>query len=218
MVFTRKTSKTCANHDNSINLMGEKLRVIEITERKKCGFNSLYFNLLVHISLFCIQGAILFTLNHQDAHPKVMLQVGVLLFWIFLLVGFVIKLVEIFRWNRLQKHLKHEIEEMSLDYINSTSNSAFAEQDDDSKTISVLFTRSHDPISELVYWVSGRQYTHASIGLDANNECFYSFIGQGFRCEHPSHRKLKNHRKVSLCYQFKVSSEEYYQLENTSQM
>ncbi len=77
------------------------------------------------------------------------------------------------------------------------------------KIISVLFTRNHDPISELIYWVTGRQYTHASLGLGEQTEEFFSFDGRGFRCEHPGHRKAWHGQKDSLCYQFRVTEPEY---------
>jgi superfamily II helicase len=87
-------------------------------------------------------------------------------------------------------------------------------QPEQSAILSVLFTRGHDRISELIYWTSGRQYTHASLGLGRQTDCFYSFDYRGFREEHPAHRKILNGQRESLCYQFYVTEEEYTQVEN----
>lgn len=206
-----RSNKQCTDEDTLLfDKVKEKLRVIEIIDRKKCGFNSMFLNLFVHISLFCIQGAILFQLHLDLAHPKIMLQVGVLLFSAILLVGFILKFIELFRWNKVQKMLKQEIYQIKKMPFKADTN-------ENKKIISVLFTRGRGKISELIYWCSGRQYTHASLGLGDKNDCFYSFDYRGFRIEHPAHRKIRNNRKDSLCYQFKVTAEEYSQLETVIQ-
>ena len=184
----------------------EKLRVIEIINRKKCGFNSLFLNLFIHIAVFCIQGAIFYRLHLDSAHPKTMLQIGIILFGAVLLFGFILKIIELFRWNKVQLELKQEIQQIK----DQPPKKGTYNQN---KIISVLFTRGHGRISELIYWCSGRQYTHASLGLGEQTDCFYSFDYRGFREEHPAHRKLKNNKKESLCYQFRVTEDEYLQLE-----
>lgn len=186
----------------------EKLRLIEITSRKKCGFNELFLNLFAHVVLFCIQGAILYRLNITTAHPRIMLEVGVLLFMMFLCVGFALKCNEVFRWNKLISHLKSEI-------LGRESKQQSVKEQQEYRIISVLFTRNHGAISNLIYWVSGRQYTHASLGLGEQTEEFFSFDYRGLRREHPAHRKAYNNRRESLCYQFKVTPEEYDHLQNT---
>lgn len=74
--------------------------------------------------------------------------------------------------------------------------------------ISVLFTSGLGKVSTLIYWLTGRQYTHASIGLGKQTECFYSFDFRGFRTEHPSHRKLRNGKMDS--FQLKKSARMYH--------
>ncbi len=44
-------------------------------------------------------------------------------------------------------------------------------------------------------------------------ETFYSFTMRGFQEEHPGHRKIRGRHKDSLCYQFKITEEEYRQVE-----
>ena len=78
------------------------------------------------------------------------------------------------------------------------------------KEISILFTRYTDNLSKLVYWVSGRKYTHVSISLDNNNEYFYSFNKKRFRKEFPS--KHKTRAKEAVCYIIKVTEEAYEKL------
>lgn len=184
----------------------EKLRMIEIIHRKKCGFRSLFLNLLAHIVLFCMQASIWYTMRLDNAHPQTMLAAGIPIFGAVLVLGFCIKLVEIFRWNKTQRTLMQEVLTLTADKVPS----ATAETD---KVLSVLFTRNGGWIGELIYWVSGRQYTHASLGLGKQTETFYSFDFRGFRCEHPSHRKIQNGQKDSLCLQFRVSDSEYRQVE-----
>lgn len=184
----------------------EKLRMIEIIHRKECGFRSLFLNLLAHIVLFCLQAAIWHAMRLDNAHPQTMLAAGIPIFGAVLALGFCIKLVEIFRWNKTQRTLMQEV-------LTLTADSVPASEAENENVLSVLFTRNGGWIGELIYWVSGRQYTHASLGLGAQTETFYSFDFRGFRCEHPSRRKLRNGQKDSLCLQFRVSASEYRQVE-----
>ena len=63
--------------------------------------------------------------------------------------------------------------------------------DNKKRTIVVLFTSYKDAISDFVYYISGRSYTHASISIDENNDYFYSFNMKGFRREYPKRYKKK---------------------------
>jgi hypothetical protein len=80
--------------------------------------------------------------------------------------------------------------------------------------VSVLFTRGYDLAARIIFLLTGRCYTHASLGLGEQTDTFYSFNVKGFREEHPAHRQLKNGKKDSLCYQFRVSREEFEQMEH----
>lgn len=48
------------------------------------------------------------------------------------------------------------------------------------RSISIMWTRYTDFFGELVYYLTGRTYTHASISLDEDQECYYSFCYKGF--------------------------------------
>ena len=80
------------------------------------------------------------------------------------------------------------------------------------KKIFVVLTRTHSIFSNFLYWISGRGYTHASISIDENRECFYSFNFKGFCEEHPLAGKKK--QRKSACYQFEVSEQDYIKIEN----
>lgn len=79
-------------------------------------------------------------------------------------------------------------------------------------TLSVLFVNYEDFWSKVVYYVLGRGYGHASIGVDQNGvdqneEVYWSFNFKGFRREKPK----KNEAIVSksVCYKLSVTKEEY---------
>lgn len=79
-------------------------------------------------------------------------------------------------------------------------------------TLSVLFVNYEDFWSKVVYYVLGRGYGHASIGVDQNgvdqnDEVYWSFNFKGFRREKPK----KNEAIVSksVCYKLSVTKEEY---------
>ena len=79
-------------------------------------------------------------------------------------------------------------------------------------TLSVLFVNYEDFWSNVVYYVIGRGYGHASIGVDQNgvdqnDEVYWSFNFKGFRREKP-----KKHEAIvskSVCYKLSVTKEEY---------
>lgn len=76
------------------------------------------------------------------------------------------------------------------------------------RTITVLLTKYSDWISNLVYYISGHGYTHASLSLGEDENTYYSFNYRGFCVE-----TLDKHRyrgvKKSLSYQLRVSDETY---------
>lgn len=206
LVLSRTGNEMDEKKAESLRCMEQKLRIVEIIDQKKCNFLTLFFNLFVHVGIFCIQALIFSWLGLYTAHPAVMLRVGIVLMQIVLVFGLGIKLCEVIRWNGVQDTLKKEISAMETKDFSVT-------EMEEPCCISVLFTSGSGTVSRLIYWLTGRQYTHASIGLGKQTECFYSFNFRGFRTEHPSHRKIKNRKKNSLCYQFKVTKEEYQQLE-----
>ena len=76
-------------------------------------------------------------------------------------------------------------------------------------TLSVLFVNYEDFWSKVVYYILGRGYGHASIGVDQNDEVYWSFNFKGFRREKP--RKHEDIVSKSICYKLSVSKEEYHQ-------
>ena len=74
-------------------------------------------------------------------------------------------------------------------------------------TLSVLFVNYEDFWSKVVYYVLGRGYSHASIGVDNDEEIYWSFNFKGFRREKP--RKHEAIVSKSVCYKLSVSKEEY---------
>lgn len=77
------------------------------------------------------------------------------------------------------------------------------------KIITVLLTRKYDHLSNLIYWISGRGYTHASIALDTNHDFFYSFNFKGFCIENFSKRKHLRRKNMSVCYHLNISEAAY---------
>lgn len=79
------------------------------------------------------------------------------------------------------------------------------------KKVTVLLTRYYSTFSNFVYWISGRGYTHASIALNDENDCYYSFNFKGFRREYPGRKKRKCGKSVS--FELELSEESYMQIE-----
>lgn len=75
------------------------------------------------------------------------------------------------------------------------------------RIITVLLTRYHSTFANFIYWVSGRGYTHASLGLDEKDGYYYSFNFNGFKKEYPGKRKKIYGNSIS--YKLEVSQEEY---------
>lgn len=76
--------------------------------------------------------------------------------------------------------------------------------------VSILFSRYHSTFSNLIYWISGRGFTHASIALDEENEFYYSFNMKGFRRECPKHHKNKDSKDI--CYHLEISEKNFQQI------
>lgn len=183
----------------------KKLRILEVYYRKKYRYGQLCFHLLLHVFLFLLQGFVLYQLHLEKSHPKIMLEVGCGVFFLILFICFMIKMIEIFRWNRTITRLKNSLFDFDIKKpIEEFSNH-----------IAVLFTRNHSFISNLIYFFSGREFTHASIGFGDCLEEFYSFDYRGFRSEHPSHRSISKNSRQSVCYLIRVSDRDYIQLKNT---
>ena len=77
-------------------------------------------------------------------------------------------------------------------------------------TISILFSRYSGFVSQLLYLVSGREFTHSSIALDTNDEYFYSFNTKGFRKEYP--KKHVNRTKNCIKYILEITHRQYKKL------
>lgn len=73
------------------------------------------------------------------------------------------------------------------------------------KIVAVLLTRYSDRMSDVLYYINGRGFTHAAIALDDENEYFYSFNIKGFRREYP--KRHKNRSKNSVIIKLEVSEE-----------
>ncbi|MGN0662274.1 MAG: hypothetical protein ACI4LE_03915 [Faecalibacterium sp.] len=66
------------------------------------------------------------------------------------------------------------------------------------KTITILLTRYSDCGSSLLYYLTGRSYTHASLGLEEEPGTYYSFNYRGFCVETlEKHRRRGVDRSVS---------------------
>lgn len=80
------------------------------------------------------------------------------------------------------------------------------------KTIRVILTKYSDPLSSLLYVLSGFGYTHASISLGETEEQMYSFNFKGFCVE-----TLAKHRrrgvKKSMSIQLSVTDAAYRRME-----
>lgn len=80
------------------------------------------------------------------------------------------------------------------------------------KYINILLSRHFDRVSQMLYHLTGRGYTHASIGLHEDKNTYYSFNGKGFRIEKPARWKKKDSRVQKTIYKIKVEEQEYKKL------
>ena len=76
------------------------------------------------------------------------------------------------------------------------------------KQISILLTKYSDRMSNFIYHITGRGYTHSSIALGEDPEEYYSFNYRGFAVETIEKHK-KRGVKNSLCFKIQVSDEVY---------
>lgn len=76
------------------------------------------------------------------------------------------------------------------------------------RTISILLTRQYDGFSQIIYNITGRGYTHASLGLEGDSGGFYSFNVRGF-CEETLEKYRRHGVEISCCYQLEVTEEVY---------
>ena len=75
--------------------------------------------------------------------------------------------------------------------------------------INIMMSRHFDLISQCVYYMTGKGYTHVSIGLEEDEDTFYSFNGLGFRIEKPIKWKEKDKRIITEIYRLKVDEVTY---------
>lgn len=76
-------------------------------------------------------------------------------------------------------------------------------QDTNEKCVYILLTKFTDHASKAIRGLTRSTYTHASIGVDANHEEFYSFVTNGFRKEQFC-RFSKNRRVETACRLYKI--------------
>lgn len=76
------------------------------------------------------------------------------------------------------------------------------------KKVTVLLTKYPDRVSSVIYYLTGRTYTHASLGV---NGAYYSFNYKGFCTE-----TIALHRKrgvgKSMLYELNISDKAYEQI------
>lgn len=77
------------------------------------------------------------------------------------------------------------------------------------QTVQILLTRHYDTMSKIIYFITGRGYTHASIGLEEQSDCFYSFNYRGFCIEHPKHLKNRTTSIPSRLFNIEVEAQVY---------
>ena len=76
------------------------------------------------------------------------------------------------------------------------------------KKVTILLTEYSDALSRFIYYISGRGYTHISLGLEEDEDRFYSFNYKGFCIETiEKHRRRGVHR--SVCYEIAVEDKIY---------
>lgn len=76
------------------------------------------------------------------------------------------------------------------------------------KEVSILLTKYSDWISNMVYVLCGRGYTHASISLEENTDTYYSFNYLGFAVETVSKHRKRGVKK-SKCFRVEISDQSY---------
>ena len=84
-------------------------------------------------------------------------------------------------------------------------------KDDKKRTIVVLFTCYKDMVSDFIYYISGRSYTHASVSLEEDSDYYYSFNMKGFRRECPRRYKKKMRAQSKAIY-LEISEKSWQQV------
>ena len=72
------------------------------------------------------------------------------------------------------------------------------------KKVTILLTKYSDWVSQLVYLLCGRGYTHASLGLGDEPDTYYSFNYRGF-CTETTEKHRRRGVTVSQSYELSVS-------------
>lgn len=80
------------------------------------------------------------------------------------------------------------------------------------RTIVVLFTSYKDMISNFIYYISGRSYTHTSVSIDESNDYYYSFNIKGFRKEYPMRHRWRMKDKSKAIY-LEISEESWQRIQ-----
>lgn len=79
------------------------------------------------------------------------------------------------------------------------------------KKITILLTKYSDWISCLLFYIGGRGYTHASLGLEENKNVFFSFNYKGF-CVETAEKHRHRGVKKSLLYELEVPDSTYAEI------
>ena len=76
------------------------------------------------------------------------------------------------------------------------------------RTARILLTRYSDWISGLVYYLTGRRFTHVSIALEDTNPYYYSFNFKGF-CRETLEKHRRRGVRRSMELELRISEEAY---------
>ena len=77
------------------------------------------------------------------------------------------------------------------------------------KTVNILLTKHSDWMSMLVYYLTGRGYTHAALSLQEDEDCYYSFSWKGFALESPEKYRRRG-VEHSICFQIEIPDCAYH--------
>lgn len=80
------------------------------------------------------------------------------------------------------------------------------------KKVTILLTKYSDWVSELIYFLCGHGYTHASIGLEEDPDTYYSFNFRGF-CTETTEKHRRRGVTVSQSYEVAVSDDAYARIQ-----
>lgn len=78
------------------------------------------------------------------------------------------------------------------------------------KKITILLTKYSDRVSSFIYYLTGRTYTHASLGIDGT---YYSFNYKGFCTETAALHRKRGVGK-SILYELNISDKSYQNICN----